>query len=70
LTTNLSAEGWVKKWNFLEKCAASGRFESVSGDDVYFPLTPALSLGEREKFCHAYGRPMITDFIQRGDARI
>jgi len=29
-----------------------------------FPLTPALSLGEREKFCHAKERSIISNFIQ------
>jgi len=29
-----------------------------------FPLTPALSLGEREKFCRATDDPINLNFIQ------
>ena len=34
------------------------------GDD-YFPLTPALSLGEREKLCRVFKRPKLIRSIHR-----
>jgi hypothetical protein len=30
-----------------------------------FPLTPALSLGEREKLWRVFGHPVVAVFIQR-----